>query len=63
MTPDRAMNWLLGVAFVLMFFMNMHTTHQRDTMRRANVEVDGATITVTCQEPRPCPLSQPNCAS
>ena len=53
MTPERAMNWMLGVAFVLMFVMNMHTTHQRDTMRRAKVEVDGATITVTCQEPSP----------
>lgn len=52
MTPERAMNWMLGVAFVLMFLMNLHSNHQLNTARRANVEIDGAVITVTCKEPR-----------
>ena len=52
MSSERALNWVLGGGFVLMFLMNLHSNHQLNTARRANVEIDGAVITVTCKEPR-----------
>ena len=51
MSADRAMNWMLGGAFVVMFIMFNIAIHDRDTARRAIIEADGATITVTCKEP------------
>ena len=52
MSSERALNWMLGIGFVLMFLMQLHSNHQLNTARRANVEIDGAVITVTCKEPR-----------
>ena len=34
MTTDRALNWLLGIGFVLMFCMCMGALNQRDEARR-----------------------------
>ncbi len=49
MSTDRAMCWLLGGAFVVMFIMFNLAIHDRNTSRRATVEMNGAQITVTCK--------------
>ena len=49
MTTDRAMNWVLGIAFVAMFAMHQLAIYDRDTARRATIEMNGALITVTCK--------------
>ena len=49
MSADRAMCWLLGSAFVVMFVMFNLAINDRNTSRRAIVEMNGAQITVTCK--------------
>lgn len=56
MTPERGMNWILGLGFLAMFAFAQLAFHERDQARKANkahVEVSDALITVSCQEPRP----------
>lgn len=51
MSADRALTWMLGGAFVVMFIMLNLAIHDRDTARRASIETNGAIVTVTCKEP------------
>jgi len=51
MNAGAAINCVFGAAFVVMFLMLNLAIHDRDTARRAIIEADGATITVTCKEP------------
>lgn len=50
MNEYRAMSWVLGGALFVMLLMFLMATHDRDTARRAIIEADGATITVTCKD-------------
>ena len=52
MTKDRALNWFLGACYVIMFFMYMAASHERDSVRRATIEANDSVITVICKEPR-----------
>lgn len=54
MTPDRFMNWMLGLGFLGMFAFAQGAFYQRDQAREANkahVAVNGALVTVSCEEP------------
>lgn len=51
MTTDRALNWLLGVGFVLMFGMCMGALNQRDEARRMvtpQISTANGVITLQC---------------
>ena len=50
MSEYRVMSWVLGGALAVMFIMFLIAAHDRDTARRAVIEADGATITVTCKD-------------
>ena len=51
MNAGGAITCVFGGSFVIMFIMLILAIHDRDTTRRAIIEADGATITVTCKEP------------